>query len=79
VWLVFSARQVNLGAAEADVEDEDVTCERRRVSSDDVNDDVLVLQSLTKVTAPATVVAVIFMCIRKLYHVNHLTAALSAK
>jgi len=47
--MTFSARQVDLGASEAAGEDEDVACERRRVSSGDVVEDVLVLQSLTKV------------------------------
>jgi len=49
LWIVFSARQMDLGVSESDNEDEDVAHERRRVSSDDVVDDVLVLQNLSKV------------------------------
>lgn len=40
---------MDLGVSESDNEDEDVAHERRRVSSDDVVDDVLVLQNLSKV------------------------------
>ena len=50
VWMISSARQqMDLGASEEADEDEDVACERSRVSSGDVGDDVLVLQNLTKV------------------------------
>ena len=40
---------MDLSPSESDGEDEDVAHERRRVLSDDVIDDVLVLQNLTKV------------------------------
>jgi len=45
----FSAVHLHLNTSEADGEDEDVAYERRRVSSGDADDDVLVLQDLTKV------------------------------
>ena len=44
---MFSAQHVQLGASSE--EDEDVSFERRRMLSDDVDEDVLVLQDLTKV------------------------------
>lgn len=40
---------MHLSASEAESDDEDVAYERRRVASQDVGDDVLVLQDLTKV------------------------------
>lgn len=45
--IMFSAQHVQLGASSQ--EDEDVSFERRRMLSDDVDEDVLVLQDLTKV------------------------------